>query len=204
MAAVGDQYIVQVDDETSLTEVATYLEDEGVAITNTIEGSVVGFTAPLDPAAADALRDEEGVVAVERDERVELSGRQGSPPWNLDRLDQQFLPLNHSYSYRVTGAGVTAYVLDSGIRPTHTEFGARANRWAYWDFGDGTRGYDCNGHGTHVAGTVGVRPGASPSRSTSSRSRPSRAPAARGIRSSSRGSTGSSATTSLVSRQSST
>ena len=74
--------------------------------------------------------------------------------WGLDRIDQHALPLSGSYLYERTGTGVTAYIIDTGILPTHQEFGGRASVGA--DFvGDGQNGIDCNGHGTHVAGTIG-------------------------------------------------
>ncbi len=92
---------------------------------------------------------------VERDKLIELTDVQSGAPWNLDRIDQRARSLDARYSYRATGAGVTAYVIDSGIRPTHTEFRGHVSRWAYWDFGDGRQGNDCIGHGTHVAGTLG-------------------------------------------------
>jgi hypothetical protein len=74
--------------------------------------------------------------------------------WGLDRIDQRDLPLNNSYTYNFTGAGVHAYIIDTGIRTTHTEFGGRASG-SFTSINDGKGTSDCNGHGTHVAGTVG-------------------------------------------------
>src|SRR4029078_2876032 len=74
--------------------------------------------------------------------------------WGLDRIDQHKLPLSGTFTYTNTGAGVTAYVIDTGIRTSHVEFGGRAR--AGWDFVDNDAdASDCNGHGTHVAGTIG-------------------------------------------------
>jgi subtilisin family serine protease len=154
-AAVADQYIVQVSDEAVLADVSAELAETGVRIVNTLAGEFVGLVAPLDASTANGLRSREGVIAVERDELINISGTQTSPPWNLDRIDQRRPPLDHRYSYRATGAGVTAYVIDSGIRPTHVDFKGRLPRGAYFDFGDGTGIHDCAGHGTHVAGTIG-------------------------------------------------
>src|SRR6185503_12002394 len=69
------------------------------------------------------------------------------------RIDQHALPLSTSYTYTSTGAGVTAYIIDTGIRFTHTQFGGRAV--SGFDAVDGGSADDCNGHGTHVAGTIG-------------------------------------------------
>jgi subtilisin family serine protease len=79
---------------------------------------------------------------------------QSNPPWGLDRIDQRNRPLSGTYSYTSTGAGVNAYIIDTGIRRSHTQFGGRA----FTGFDAVTSGgsaNDCNGHGTHVAGTVG-------------------------------------------------
>jgi subtilisin family serine protease len=153
--SVAEQYIVTVEDSADLGDVKSDLVAEGAAITNTWDGAVSGLTAKLDDAAVSALEQRPDVIAVEPDHLLHASGTQTGAPWNLDRIDQRTLPLNGTYSVAETGRGVTAYVIDSGIRPTHTEFVGRVARGAYWDFGDGTGINDCNGHGTHVAGTVG-------------------------------------------------
>ena len=73
----------------------------------------------------------------------------------MDRVDQQALPLDTKYTYPNSGAGVDVYVIDTGIRKTHSEFTGRVKPGAVIDYGDGNGVNDCNGHGTHVAGTVG-------------------------------------------------
>ena len=90
---------------------------------------------------------------MEEDGRITLKTTQNNPPWGLDRIDQRDRPLNGQYNYTPTGTGVRAYVIDTGIRTSqHTQFGGRAA--AMFD-AFGGNGQDCNGHGTHVAGTIG-------------------------------------------------
>jgi len=84
---------------------------------------------------------------------VRLDTTQSNATWGLDRLDQRDLPLNATYSYDKTGSGVTAYIIDTGIRLSHNDFGGRAT--SGYDAIDGGSADDCNGHGTHVSGTVG-------------------------------------------------
>jgi subtilisin family serine protease len=105
-------------------------------------------------AQALALSDDPRVTFVEEDQVMTATVTQSNPPWGLDRIDQRNLPLNQTYSYTSTGAGVNVYIIDTGIRRTHTQFGGRA--FIGFDaVGDGQNTNDCNGHGTHVSGTVG-------------------------------------------------
>ena len=127
----------------------------GVTPSNTWRGGLNGFVAALDPSVVDELDQRPDVVAVEPDDRMTAASTQVDPPWGLDRIDQRSLPLDAGFTSAATGAGVVAYVIDSGLRLTHAEFTGRVLRAAYWDFGDGTGAWDCHGHGTHVAGTLG-------------------------------------------------
>ncbi len=92
--------------------------------------------------------------AAEGNDDISIATVQSPATWGLDRIDQRNLPFNTSYSYQTTASTVHVYILDTGIRSTHTQFGGRATR-DYDAMGDGQNGNDCNGHGTHVAGTIG-------------------------------------------------
>lgn len=119
------------------------------------EHALKGFSIQTTEANAIALSNNSSVDYVTEDSEVTASGTQLNPlNWGLDRIDQRDFPLNNAYTYKPTGAGVHAYVIDSGIRPTHQDFHGRASIAA--DFvGDGLNGNDCTGHGTHVAGIIG-------------------------------------------------
>jgi len=111
-----------------------------------------GFSMEMSESDAEAMAQDYRVLFVEEDGVMTADTTQANPPWGLDRIDQRNLPLNATYNYNWTGSGVRAYIIDTGIRTTHTQFGGRAS--AVFD-AFGGNGQDCNGHGTHVAGTVG-------------------------------------------------
>ncbi|HEX9564848.1 MAG TPA: S8 family serine peptidase [Gemmatimonadaceae bacterium] len=112
-----------------------------------------GFAANLSPAALDAIRRHPLVEFVEADGVMSIDGTQTPATWGLDRVDQRSLPLDNSYTYNVDGASVVAYIIDTGLRTSHDEFGGRAS--GGFDAIDGLPADDCHGHGTHVGGTVG-------------------------------------------------
>ncbi len=128
----------------------------GGKIHYTYSDALQGFAASLPEAALQGLRHNPNIEFIEVDQTVSLDieTAQSVSTWNLDRIDQRYLPLDGFYGYTSTGTGVTAYIIDTGIRISHTEFTGRASV-GYDAINDGRNGNDCNGHGTHVAGTVG-------------------------------------------------
>ncbi|MFK5634727.1 MULTISPECIES: S8 family peptidase [unclassified Ornithinimicrobium] len=114
-----------------------------------------GYVATMTPAQARSLATDPTVSSVEADGVVTVSEVQSGATWGLDRVDQRTRTLNGTYSYTATGAGVDAYIIDTGIRSTHAEFAGRMRPGANFVSRGKSTTEDCNGHGTHVAGTVG-------------------------------------------------
>ena len=116
--------------------------------------AIKGFAGPLPLEVVEALRNDSRVAYIEQDQEMHFVATQTTPPWGLDRIDQRSRPLDASYTYNQSGAGVDAYIIDCGILLTHNDFGGRAVTGVD-EITIGGTATDGNGHGTHVAGTVG-------------------------------------------------
>jgi subtilisin family serine protease len=148
--AVEGSYLVVLNEGADPRSVAAAL---GIAPRHVFAAAVNGFAGTLNAGQVNALRHHPAVAWIEQDQRYQAATTQTGAPWGLDRIDQRSLPLSTTYGYTSTGAGVRAYVIDTGIQANHPQFGTRAQN-VYDAFGGS--GADCNGHGTHVAGIIGA------------------------------------------------
>ncbi|SFB61850.1 Serine protease, subtilisin family [Amycolatopsis marina] len=157
--AIEGSYIVVLKDEVSIQSVPDVAKGvanrHGGKIEQTFKSALRGYSASMSERQAKRAAADPKVAYVEQNQVVQLSADQLNPPsWGLDRIDQRDLPLNSKYSYSTTASNVDAYIIDTGILTTHNDFGGRAKHG--YDFVDNdANASDCNGHGTHVAGTVG-------------------------------------------------
>ncbi|MEV0213424.1 S8 family serine peptidase [Micromonospora sp. NPDC050695] len=157
--AVPDSYIVVLKDSAvardRVGDTAKRLSSRhGGTVARTYGTALRGFEVTVSANAAARIAADPAVAYVEQNHTVSISGTQANPPsWGLDRIDQRNLPLDSSYTYPNTASNVHAYIIDTGIRFSHNDFGGRAT--SGYDAVDGGSADDCNGHGTHVAGTVG-------------------------------------------------
>ncbi|MEV2242005.1 S8 family peptidase [Micromonospora sp. NPDC049891] len=124
----------------------------GGKVSDTYSAALTGFAAKMSATQAARLAANPAVAYVEQDQVVTLQATQTNATWGLDRIDQRNRPLSTTYTYPNTASNVRAYIIDTGIRTSHNQFGGRATWGTNTVDSNNT---DCNGHGTHVAGTVG-------------------------------------------------
>ena len=152
---IPGSYVVVLDETQRPGQEITALSAEyGADVEHRYTSAVQGFSAEMTREEALELSNDPAVKFVQQDQTfTTLATQAPTPSWGLDRIDQRALPLNTTFTYAdKAGEGVTAYIIDTGIRTTHADFGGRAVWGTNTVGGDNT---DCNGHGTHVASTVG-------------------------------------------------
>jgi subtilisin family serine protease len=166
-SAAPDVQILGVDSPTAIDDsyIVVYKDSAAAEATSTASalGSKVhfqysevfsGFAASMSEEEAKKLAADPDVAYVEQNQVLSITADQANPPsWGIDRIDQRSLPVDNNYSYTATGAGVRAYIIDTGLDLDHPDFSGRATTG--FDAIDGGAADDGNGHGTHVAGTVG-------------------------------------------------
>ncbi|MCL8014088.1 S8 family peptidase [Streptomyces sp. AS02] len=156
--AIKDSYIVTLKDSAGFRAASAKGEAlatrYGAEVERTYKQALNGYATEMTETEAKRLAADPAVERVVQNKTVHINGTQSNPTWGLDRIDQADLPLSSSYTYPDSaGSGVTAYIIDTGVRITHSDFGGRASYGYDAVDGDSTA-QDGNGHGTHVAGTV--------------------------------------------------
>ena len=161
--AIPNQYIVVFNDDGTMARgdhaavlgrLNAVVRGRAVVPEHVYADAIRGFSAFMSDEDAQAIAADPAVAFVEEDAIMEANITQTNATWGLDRTDQRDRPLSSTYTYTSTGTAVTAYVIDTGIRRTHTQFGGRAVH-GFTAINDGRGSTDCNGHGTHVSGTIG-------------------------------------------------
>ncbi|WUD48128.1 S8 family peptidase [Streptomyces europaeiscabiei] len=156
--AIKDSYVVTLKKSAGLKAASSagrnLVEEYGGTVKRTFKSALNGYSAELSAAEAGRLAADPAIASVEQNQVFTADATQSNAPWGLDRSDQASLPLSGTYTYPDTaGSGVTAYVIDTGVRISHSQFGGRAVNG--YDAVDGDSvAQDGNGHGTHVASTI--------------------------------------------------
>lgn len=151
--AEGARYVVRYVPGTDVTAAARAMRADGMAVGRTFTRAVDGAVVTLTPSEAAVLARSPGVLSVERDVLFTVADTQTNPTWGLDRVDQRTLPLSATFTTPATAAAVDAYVIDTGAAPAHVDMTGRVGTgFSAVDTGPGNS--DCNGHGTHVSGTI--------------------------------------------------
>lgn len=146
-------YIVQFTPGSDRAAEMSKARALGMTVTYEYTTVLNGMAVLANKGQLTALQRNPNVRLIEADGVATVSDTQNGATWGLDRTDQRDLPLSKTYSYRTTAGNVTAYIIDTGINAGHQDFGGRVSG-GFTAFTDAVGTGDCNGHGTHVAGTV--------------------------------------------------
>ncbi|MDB4886273.1 MAG: Peptidase, (Subtilisin) subfamily [Gemmatimonadetes bacterium] len=153
---IAGQYIVRFRDDVQDVEgeARALTTQHGGTLQHVYRSAIKGMSLRLPDAAVALLRTDPRIAFIEQDQTMAISTTQSGATWGLDRIDQTSMPLNGLYTYNADGTGVTVYIVDTGINLTHTEYAGRAST-GIDEVTPGGTAADCNGHGSHVSGTVG-------------------------------------------------